>query len=86
MNEDRKQEAISAFEELITQYVDVFAENVELPVLADWCLVVAHDCAVEPSTAAVYRLHRVYQSSYRSAGLLQMAVDDYRGVSVPEDD
>jgi hypothetical protein len=82
--EDRKQAAIVAVERVMAEFVDVFACDADLPVLVDWCLVVAHDSAVDPSSGSVYRLNKCYQSTYRSAGLLQMAIDDYRGVSVPE--
>lgn len=85
MNEDRKQEAVDAFEALAERYADVFSMGVELPVISDWCFVIATDSASDPEAGNVYRLNRRFQASYRSAGLLQMAVDDYRGVTVGDD-
>lgn len=85
MSEERKQQAIDAMEAFIAEYVDEFAPDVDMPVCADWCLVVAHDSACDPCVGGVYRLNRRHQATYRSAGLLQMAVDDYRGVTVEEE-
>ncbi|MHB1778019.1 MAG: hypothetical protein ACYCU7_18860 [Acidimicrobiales bacterium] len=77
--------AIEAVEKLVASHVALFAPEVEMPALADWVLVVAHDSAIDPTAGGVYRLNASHQSTYRSAGLLQMAVDEYRGVCCEDD-
>lgn len=86
MDEDRKQMAIAAIEAVMVEYVDVFAEDIEMPYMVDWVLVAAHDSAADASVGKMCRMHKVYQSCYRTAGLLQVALDDARGLLVDGDD
>jgi hypothetical protein len=85
-DEDRRIEAIEAVERLIGEFSDVFTNNLAMPVIADWCLVVSHDDMADQSNGGVYRLNKLYQFPYRSAGLLQTATDDYRHVVVEDAD
>lgn len=78
--EERKQEAIDAIEKVLEEYIDVLAPDIDLPVLSDWVVVTGCDSAVEPTDGATYRLHKRFQSYYRTTGLLVVAADEARGI------
>lgn len=90
MKTQRDIEAHEAIEELIRQYSDVFIqgddqEEFHMPILSAWVLVTVHDDAVNPAINASYRMCRYYQASHESIGLLTLAMDDLRHISVNDD-
>lgn len=78
--EERTQLARDRLEELIAEFVDVFAPDAEMPMQSDWVLVTCHDDAADADGSHTYRLSRRGQWAHRSVGLLIFASDDYRSI------
>lgn len=75
---EREQEVAAQIAHIIESYPDVFAEDVEMPMLSDWCLVTAHQSALDASVAEIYCLNNPHLPNYRAYGLLQYALDECR--------
>lgn len=85
ISEDRKAAARDALENLMAEFTDVLAPNAEMPMLANWVLLVCHDDAADSNQGAFYKLNRRGQWTHQTVGLLLTAADDYRSIVCMEE-
>ena len=79
--DERSVEAHAAIERVLADFPDVFGRNLDLPVTADWVLVVATESAVDPDGATTRLFTKAHQWRHRSVGLLVAATDGLRNIT-----
>lgn len=61
-------------------------ERIEMPVIADWVLVVAVDDVSDAAKGNVARLTKAHQFSHRTVGLLELAAESLKRTYFTDDE
>lgn len=85
-DEARHDEFRARMESLFEEFRDLVAEDLTMPVVSDWVVVVTHDDLNDDRAAGYFRTYRKGQWMHRTVGLLLSTADDYRGLTRDEAD
>lgn len=76
----------AAIEALLNEHASEIKPDLDMPVVADWVLVVAVDDAADGKKGATVSFNPDQQWAHRSVGLLTLASDHYRSIVVSSGD